>query len=61
MPAIYPDGSALMNVNIMDLVAYGLQVAAAKRRLSRSQLVNMICEDWLNAKGELPKPEEVPA
>ncbi len=61
MPAIYPEGGTQMNVHVPDTVKYGLAVAAAQRRLSRSQLVTTILEDWLKAHSELPKPEEVPA
>ncbi len=50
-----------MNVHVPDSLKYGLTVAAAQRRLSRSQLITTILEDWLKARGELPKPKEVPA
>ena len=61
MAAIYPEGGTQMNVHVPEPVKYGLAVSAAQRRLSRSQLVTTILEDWLKARGEMPKPEEVPA
>lgn len=60
MPGIYPEGADQMTVNVPRTVSYGMAVAAARRRLSRSQLVATVCEKWLEAEGELPRTEDIP-
>ena len=60
MPGIYPEGVEQMSVSAPRTVSYGLAMAAAKRRLSRSQLVVTLCEEWLKTEGELPKVEDIP-
>ena len=56
--SLYPDGSLTMNVVVAASVKQGIFRAAQERRLSASQLVTVILEDWLMRRGELREREE---
>lgn len=56
---MYPNGRAQLNAIVPPNVKEGMARAAVQQRLSTSQLVAVILEDWLARRGELREREEV--
>ncbi len=55
---MYPEGSEQLNAIVPENVKRGIAVMAAKRRLSMSQIVAIVLEDWLRDHNALPEPAE---
>jgi hypothetical protein len=56
--ALYPDGTAAVHLSLAKPVLEGIERSAAGQRISTSQLVNGILEDYLLRRGVLREREE---